>query len=88
MDSGQKFEILNWYLSGLDAKFVVQLALSSVLHPSDRLFKLDTALAWNTKWMRAACVRPHIGEGNLLRRSLLQKQLILGVEKEDRESAV
>lgn len=38
--------------------------------------------------MGAASIGPHVGECNLLSRTLLEKQFILGVEEEDGEGAV
>lgn len=38
--------------------------------------------------MRAAGIRPHVWEGDLLRSTLLKKESVLRVEKEDGECAV
>lgn len=88
MNSSQELEVLNWHLGGFDTELMVELAHCGSLYSSNRRLKLGTTLSWNTKWMRAACVRPHIWEGYLFGRSLLQKQFIFGVEEEDRECAV
>jgi hypothetical protein len=88
MNASQELEILDWNLCSLDSKLVVQLALCSSLDACDSFSQFGTTLARNTKRVRAACVGPHIGEGDLFRGTLLNKQFILGVEEKDGESAV
>jgi hypothetical protein len=88
MNSSQELEILYWNLRSLNSKLVVQLALCSLLDACDCFSQFGTTLARDTKWMRAACVGPHIGEGDLFSSALLNKQFILGVEEEDGEGAV
>ena len=88
MNSSQELEILDWNLRSLDSKLVVQFALCSSLDARDSFSQFGTTLARDTKWMRAACVGPHIGEGDLFSCALLNKQFIFGVEEKDGESAV
>ena len=88
MNPCQKFEVLNRDLSSFDSKFMVQFALGSPLDARDGLIQLNTSLAGYSKWMRTACVCPHVWECDLFRCALLEKQFVLGVEEEDRECAV
>ena len=80
MDPSQELKILNIYLRGFDAQLVVQLALRSSLHAPNSFGQFSATLARNAKRMRAACIGPHVGECNLLGRTLLEEQFIFGVE--------
>jgi hypothetical protein len=88
MNSSQELKILDGNLCSLDSKLVVELPLCSSFGARNSFSQLGTTLARDTKWMRAARVGPHIGEGDLFSRTLLKKQFILGVEEKDGESAV
>lgn len=88
MDSCEELEVFERDLSRLDSKLMLQFALSSPLHTCHRLLQLNTSLARNAQGMRAACIRPHIRKGDLFGRTLLEEELILGIEEEDGEGAV
>lgn len=84
----QELEVIDGYLRGLDAKFLVKLADRRTSNTLDRLLQSCSRFSRNAQRMRAASVRPHVRERDLLGRSLLQEESILGVEEEDGESAV
>lgn len=88
VDTGQEVEILKGYLLLLDAQFLVKFALSGPLDSHNRIGKVGASLSRHAQGVGAAGIGPHIGEGDFLRRALLEKELILVVEKEDRESPV
>lgn len=88
MDSGQELEVLNWDLRRLDTEFMVEFSLRSVLHTCHSFCQFSTAFTRYSKRVRAACVGPHIREGDLLCCALLEKQFVLGIEEEDGECAV
>ncbi len=88
VDAGQEVEVLEWHLLRLDTELVFQLAAGSVLHTRHGLGQLRATLSWDTQWMGAAGVGPHIWESYLLGSTLLEEKSVLGVEKEDRECAV
>lgn len=88
VNSGKETEIVEWNLLGFDSQLVVQLATSGILHARHGLGQLSATFSWNTQWVRAARVCPHIWECDLLCRTLLEKQPVLGVEEEYRECAV
>ena len=84
----QKLEVVEWHLRSFDAQLVVQLALCSTTHSCNRCIEAHARLAGNPQRVRAAGVCPHVGEGYLLARALLQEEPVLGVEEEDGECAV
>ena len=88
VDAGQEVEVLEWNLLWLNAELVLQLATRSVFDTRNGVWKVVTALSWNTQRVRAAGVGPHIWEGDLLGSALLEQELVVLVEKEDGECAV
>jgi hypothetical protein len=88
VNASQEVELVQRDLVCLDSKLLVEFALSSTLDAHDSGFQGRAGLGGNTKRVRAAGVGPHVGEGDLLRGSLLQKKAVLVVEEEDGESAV
>src|ERR1700712_3748132 len=88
VESSQELELLKWNLRRWDTEFVIEFADCCVLHACDSLLKFDTTLTGDSKGVGAACVCPHIRERDLLGGTLLQKQLVIWTEEENRESAV
>lgn len=88
MDARQEVEVLKRYLLLLDAQLVLQLPLGCTLHTHDRIGQVGTGLARDAQWMGAACVCPHVGEGDFLGGALLEEQLVLVVEQETGEGPV
>lgn len=88
MDSGEELELVKRNLLGLDSQFVVQLPLRGPLHPQNGSIQLRPSLPRNSQRVRAAGVRPHIRESDLLRRALLEEQPFAGIEQEDGKGAV
>mmetsp|Transcript_14506 Transcript_14506/g.43587 ORF Transcript_14506/g.43587 Transcript_14506/m.43587 type:complete len:789 (-) Transcript_14506:136-2502(-) len=84
---------LHRHVAGADAELVVELAHGGALHAGhaperhiQRRVHLGGVEA--VERVRAARVRPHVREGDLVRRALLQQELALLVEQEDAEGAV
>ena len=88
VDAGEEMELVQRDLVCFDSKLLVKLALSSTLDAHDGSLEGRASLAGDTKRMRAAGVGPHVGEGDFLGGSLLQKQAVLVVKEEDGESTV
>lgn len=104
MNSGQKLELVEGHLLGLDAKLMLQLALSSIAdtyclspcqssahHPSGPIFTkliLFNQFRSSVQGVRAASVGPHVGESDLLGGTLLKQELVVGVEQEDTKGTV
>lgn len=88
VDAGQEVKLVQRDLVCLDSELLVKFALSGTLDTHDGGLEGGASLARNTKRVGAAGVGPHVGESNLLRGSLLQKQTVLVVEEEDGESTV
>ena len=88
VDAGQEVEILKWNLVWVDAELMVELATSGVLDTSDGLCEVVSTFSWDAEWVRATGVGPHIWEGDLLGRTLLEQELVVLVEEEDGECAV
>jgi len=84
----EEVELLNGHLFRVDTKLLLQLALRRALHTFDRQGQGGASLGRDAQRVGAACVGPEVRERDLLSRSLLQEQAILGVEKEDGECAV
>jgi len=72
MDPGQVLELVDWGLGLWNPKFVFQLPRGGNSHT--KLVFLDLLFLEIVQGMRTACVRPHVWESNLLRRTLLEKQ--------------
>ena len=72
----------------LDAEFVFQLALGGSLDALNGVWQRRASLTRNRERVRAACVGPHVGESDLLRGTLLQKQFVLAVEQKDGKGSV
>jgi hypothetical protein len=81
-------EVLKGNLLLLDTQFVLELALGSSLDTGNRVFERGTSLGRDVERVRAASVGPHIGEGDLLGSALLEEELVLIVEEEDRKGTV
>ena len=88
VDACQETELVKGHLFLLDAELVLELALCGTLDALDGVLEVGACLAGNAKGVRAAGVGPHVGERDLLRSALLEKQLVLIVEEEDGEGAV
>lgn len=88
VNPGEKLELFQWHLLGLNTQLVAELPLSSALHTQYSSIKLSTSLARDSKRMGAAGVGPHVREGDLLRGALLEQKAIVGVKQENGESAV
>ena len=88
VNTGQEVEVLERNLLLLDAQFMLKLALGGSLDTSNRVLKSRTSLGRDVKRVGAAGVGPHVGEGDLLGSALLEEELVLVVEEEDREGTV
>lgn len=88
MDAREKVEVLYRHLLLLNAQLVVQLPLRSILDASDTLFEIRAGLARDHQGVRAASIRPHVGEGDFLASALLQQELVLVVKEKDGEGSV
>ena len=88
VNSRQESEVFEGDLLLLDAQLVVELALRRVLDALDGFDERRARLAGDVERVRAAGVRPHVGERDLLRGALLEEQSVLVVEQEDGEGAV
>jgi hypothetical protein len=88
MDASEEVELVNGNLVCLDAELLVEFALSSALDTHDGSFEGGAGLGRNAQRVGAAGVCPHVGEGDFLGGSLLQKQAVLVVKEEDGESTV
>jgi hypothetical protein len=84
----EEVKLLNGHLFRVDAKLLLQLALRRALYALDGQGQGGASLGRDSQRVGAACVGPEIGECDLLGRSLLQEQAVLGVEEEDGERAV
>jgi hypothetical protein len=88
MDTGKEMELLDGNLLLLNAKLVLELSLGRTLDSLNSIGEIGAGLARHSQRVRAACVGPHIGEGDLLGSALLKEQLVLVVEQEDGEGTV
>lgn len=88
VDAGQEAEVLNGDLLLLDTELVVELALGGALDTLNGIGEVVTSLAGDAQGVGAAGVGPHVGEGDLLAGALLEEELVLVVEEEDREGSV
>ncbi len=90
VDARQEVEVIQRHLLLLDAQLVVQLPLCRSFDALDRIRQCGARLAGHTEGMRAARIGPHVGEGDLLYGTLLEKETVgvFGVEEEDAEGAV
>lgn len=88
VDACEEMEVLQRHLLLLDAQLVVQFPLRGVLDAGDALFEIRPGLARNHEWVRAARVGPHVGKGDFLGGALLQEELVLVIEEEDRKGSV
>jgi len=88
MYSGKKLKLIQRHLFCFDAQLMTQFALRRTLYAQYGFLHGDSRLAWNAKRMRAAGIRPHVGECDFLRRSLLEQKAIVGIEQEYGKSAV
>jgi len=73
MDPGQVLELVDGGLRLWNPEFMLQLPRSGNSHT--KLVLLDLLYVEIVQGMRTACVRPHVWECDLLRRTLLEKQL-------------
>ena len=76
MDARQVLELVDGRLRGRDPELVLELPRGRDAHAE--LLRLDLLLREVIEWVRAACVRPHVRERDLLRRTLLQEKLSVG----------
>lgn len=88
VDAREKVEVLYRHLLLLDAQLVVQFPLRSILDASYTLFEIRARLARDHQGVRAASIRPHIGEGDFLGGTLLQKELVLVVKEKNGKGSV
>lgn len=88
MNSGQEAKVFKWDLFLLDAKLVIELALSRALGSGNRVDQVGARLGGNAQRVGAAGVGPHVWEGNLFSCALLEEQLVLVVEEEDGKGTV
>lgn len=104
MNSGEEFKVVKRDLDLLayvnkrsrarthllvrDAQLLQKFSLSSVLDTRDSAFQIKSELTRNGQRVGAACVGPHVGESDLFVGTLLQQQLVLVVEKENRKGTV
>lgn len=88
MDAREELELVQWDLLRRNPQLLLQLSLGSALDTQDRSIQLGSCFTGDTQRVRAACVGPHVREGDLLRRTLLQEQPFVRVEEEDGECAV
>jgi hypothetical protein len=73
VDASKEVEVIYGDLVCLDSELLVEFALSSTLDTHDGGFEGRAGLCGNTERVGAAGVCPHVGEGDLLGGSLLQK---------------
>lgn len=88
VDAREEVEVLYRHLLLLNAQLVVQFPLRSILDAGDTLLEIRARLARDHQRVRAASIRPHVGEGNFFGGTLLQQELILVVEEKDGEGSV
>lgn len=88
VDAGEELKLVQRHLLRFDTKLVFQLALRRALHAQHGRIELRARLSRDAQGMGAAGVRPHVGEGDLLGRTLLKQQTLVRVEKEYGESTV
>lgn len=88
VDAGQEVEVVEGHLLLLDTELMIQLAPRRILDATDGVGQVGSRFGRHVQRVGAARVGPHVGEGNLFRRALLQKQLVLVVEEEDGEGSV
>ena len=72
----QVLELVDGSLLARDPELVLELPRRRDAHPE--LVLLHLLLLKVVEWVRAARIRPHIGEGNLLGCPLLQQELAVG----------
>jgi len=72
----QVLELVYGCLFARDPELMIELSRRRNAHPQMVLFHLF--LLEVIERVRAARIRPHIGEGDLLRRALLQQELAIG----------
>lgn len=84
----EEVELVQRHLFFLDAQLVVQLALRRPLDAHDGVGQVRARLGRHAQRVRAARIGPHVGERDLLRRALLEEQLVLVVEEEYGEGPV
>jgi len=85
---GKKLKLLQRYLLRLDSQLLIQLPLRGALDAHDCRIQIGAGLSWYTEWVGAASICPHIWECDLFGCSLLEKELVLGVEKENGKGTV
>lgn len=88
VNARQEVEVVERHLLGVDAELVLELAPRRVLDARHRVLQVAARLAGDAQRVRAARVGPHVRERDLLRRALLQQQLVVRVEEEDGEGAM
>lgn len=88
MNAGQEVKVLERHLLFLDTELMLQLPLRGMLDAEHGVWQVGARLVGHVQGVRAAGVGPHVGESDLLRGALLQEQLILVVEQEDRKSSM
>lgn len=87
VNSGQVLELIDGGLILGNPKLVLKLARCR--DPNTQLILLDLLLLKVIEWVRAACVRPHVGECDLFRCTLLEQEFPIGrPEHERREGTV
>jgi hypothetical protein len=82
VNPGQELEFIQRHLLGPDTQLLVELPLRGSLNARDSGPKFCAGLPRNAQWMRAARIRPHIGERDLFRGALLKQKAIVRVKKE------
>lgn len=65
VDARQEVKVLKRHLLLLDTELVVQLPLRGILDATNRVREVGAGLAGHVQGVRAACVGPHVGEGDL-----------------------
>lgn len=88
VDAGEELELVQRHLLWLDTQLVFQLALRRALHTQHGRIELRARLSGDAQGVGAAGVRPHVGEGDLLGRTLLKQQALVRVEEENGEGTV
>ena len=88
VDACQEMEVFKGNLFLLNAQLVVQLAPRRILDACNGVGEVGAGFRRYAEGVRAAGIGPHVREGDLLRRTLLQKKPILVIKEEDGEGSV
>lgn len=88
VDARKESEVFQRHLLFFDSQLMVEFSLSRMFDALDTFCQVGAGLARDHERVRAACVCPHVGKGDLLGGTLLQKEFVLVIEEEDGEGSV